>query len=152
MSTRIVQLTSVALLVLAAGCAGPLTENGSASTQPGAWPSASAVDLAGTWRGAFGEVGAGSGHIHGDIVCQINGDGTYKGTWVNYVVAGSSRGGRREMSGRVVADGGNVTFNDSSGSQMILKRNGNTLYGVTLDPSGKRATLSIELRRTPEAP
>jgi len=145
MSTRIVQLTSVALLMLAAGCAGPLTENGSASTQPGALPSASAVDLAGTWRGAFGEVGAGSGHIHGDIVCQINGDGTYKTTWITRMVAGSARGGRLEMAGTVAANGSSVMLNSSSGSRMTLKHVGDTLYGIVVDPATKRVSVAVEL-------
>lgn len=152
MSTRIVPLAFAVLSLFAAGCAGPLADHGRTSTEPGALPLASAVDLAGTWRGSFSEVTASTGLVHGDIVYQISSDGTYKTTWVTQMVAGSSRGGRREMSGTVIANGSRVTFRESSGSQMVLKRQGNTLYGVTLDPSGKRATVAVELGRVPEAP
>ena len=56
--------------------------------------SANGADLKGTWRGSFEGVNTGdSGRIHGDIVCQINDDGTYKTTWVTRPVAGSTRGG-----------------------------------------------------------
>ena len=35
------------------------------------------AELKGTWRGSFEQVYTGdSGRIHGDIVCQINDDGT----------------------------------------------------------------------------
>ena len=47
-------------------------------------------------------------------------------------------------------------FNDSrSGSRMTLRRDGDTLYGVTIDPATKRVTVAVELHRvhtTPEAP
>jgi hypothetical protein len=152
MSTRIVQLAFAALTVFAAGCAGARSDQAGTSTMAGALPSASAVDLAGTWRGSFSEVGASSGLVHGNIEYAIGNDGTYTTTWVTHMAAGSSRGGRREMSGRVAARGNRVMFTDASGAQMVLTRQGNTLYGVALDPAGKRATVSIELRKIPEAP
>src|SRR5262249_56109719 len=71
-------------------------------------------DLKGTWRGSFGQVMTGdSGQVHGDIVTRINDDGTYKTTWTTKLVAGSSRGGRLEMAGTVVADGSYVNFTDA---------------------------------------
>jgi hypothetical protein len=91
-SVFIIRLALV-LSVLAAGCAGPSAEVGSGLTQPVGSASANGADLKGTWRGSFEQVYTGdSGQIHGDIVCQINDDGTYKTTWVTRMVAGSSRG------------------------------------------------------------
>jgi hypothetical protein len=47
-------------------------------------------------------------------------------------------------------------FNNArSGSRMTLKRDGDTLYGVTIDPATRRVTVAVELHRvaaTPEAP
>ena len=154
--TSIIRL-AVTLIVLATGCAGPATEVGSALARPGGSASANGADLEGTWRGSFGQVMTGdSGYIHGDIVCLINGDGTYKTTWTTRLVAGSARGGRLEMSGTVVANGSRVMFNESaSGSRMTLKRAGDTLYGVTIDPATKRVSVAVELHKVhtpPEAP
>ena len=154
--TSIIRL-AVTLIVLATGCAGPGTEVGSALARPGGPASANGADLKGTWRGSFGQVMTGdSGHIHGDIVCLINEDGTYKTTWTTRLVAGSARGGRLEMSGTVVANGSRVMFNESaSGSRMTLKRAGDTLYGVTIDPATKRVSVAVELHKVhtlPEAP
>jgi len=86
---------ALALIVLASGCAAPTAEVGSVLTQPGGSGSANGADLKGTWRGSFEQVYTGdSGQIHGDIVCQINDDGTYKTPWVTRLVAGSTRGGQ----------------------------------------------------------
>ena len=140
---------ALAVMVLATGCAGQGAEVGSALTNPGSSASANGADLKGTWQGSFGQAGVGDGgHIHGDIVCQINGDGTYNTTWITRLVAGSARGGRLAMSGTVVANGSRVMFNDSSsGSRMTLKRAGDTLYGITIDPATKRVTVAVELHK-----
>ena len=147
---------ALALIVLASGCAAPTAEVGSVLTQPGGSGSANGADLKGTWRGSFEGVNTGdSRRIHGDIVCQINDDGTYKTTWVTRLVAGSTRGGRLEMSGTVVARGKRVMFNSSLGSRITLRHVGDTLYGLTIDPAAKRLTVAIELRKVhtvPEAP
>jgi len=87
-------------------------------------------------------------------VCQINDDGTYKTTWVTRMVAGSSRGGRLEMSGYVVERGKRVMFNNSSESRITLRHVGDTLYGVAIVPAG-RVSVAVELRKVhtvPEAP
>jgi hypothetical protein len=152
MSTRFVRRVLAPILLAAAGCAGQVADGGGSATPPAALADPGVADLAGTWRGTFGEVGAGTGLVHGDLVSQINPDGTYRTTWVTHLVAGSSRGGRREMTGKIVANGNRVTFMDASGAHLTLMRRGSTLYGVTLDPAGKRATVSIDLRKTPEAP
>lgn len=154
--TSIIRL-ALAVMFLATGCAGQGAEVGAALTHPGSSASANGADLKGNWQGSFGQVGAGNtGHIHGDIVCQINGDGTYKTTWITRQVAGSARGARLAMSGTVVANGSRVMFNESSsGSRMTLKRAGDTLYGITIDPATKRVTVAVQLHKmhtVPEAP
>ena len=151
-STSIIRL-AVAVIVLTAGCAGPGAQVGSALTQPEASASVRGAGLAGTWRGSFGQVMTGdSGHIYGDIVCQINGDGTYKTTWITRMVAGSARGGRLEMAGTVAANGSRVMLNSSSGSRMTLKHVGDTLYGIVVDPATKRVSVAVELHKVPAVP
>ena len=45
-------------------------------------------------------------------------------------------------------NGSRVMFNDSSsGSRMTLKRAGDTLYGITIDPATKRVTVAVELHK-----
>ena len=145
-------------IVFVAGCAGPGGGTKPASTalpQSDAPPAALArAGLTGTWRGSFGQVMTGdSGLIHGEIVSRIKDDGTYTTTWTTRLVAGSSRGGRLEMSGNVVADGSRVMFNDArSGARMTLKRDGDTLYGVTIDPGTRRVTVAVELHKVSAAP
>ena len=148
---------ALVLIVLAAGCASHgSTEPGSAMPRPDtSVPTKS--DLAGTWRGSFGQVMTGdSGLIQGEIESQIKDDGTYTTTWITQLVAGSARAGRLEMAGTVVANGSRVMFNDArSGSRMTLKRDGDTLYGVTIDPATRRVTVAVELHRitaVPQAP
>ena len=142
------------LIVFAAGCASRSgTELGSVMPRSdGSVPTKS--ELAGTWRGSFGQVMTGdSGLIHGAIVSQIKDDGTYTTTWSTQLVAGSARAGRLEMAGTVVANGSRVIFSDTrSGSRMTLKRDGDTLYGVTIDPATRRVTVAVELHRVGAAP
>jgi hypothetical protein len=144
------------LLVIATGCATGGADVGSAGTQSDVSASIRAADLEGTWRGSFGQVMTGdSGQIHGDILTKINGDGTYKTTWTTRLVAGSARGGQLEMTGTVVPNGSRVMFNDArSGGRMTLVREGDTLYGTTIDPATKRVTVAVELHKVPstEAP
>jgi hypothetical protein len=57
------------------------------------------------------------------------------------------------MSGTVVANGSRVIFNDArSGPRMTLTRDGDTLYGVTIDPATRRVTVAVELQRVTAAP
>ena len=78
-----VMALALVLIVFAAGCAGRgSTELGSAMPRTDASvPTKS--DLAGMWRGSFGQVMTGdSGLIHGEIESQIKDDGTYTTTWI----------------------------------------------------------------------
>src|SRR6267142_2473517 len=97
-----------------------------------------------------------SGHIYGDIVCQINANGTYKTIWITRMVAGSARVGRLELAGTVGANGSRVMFNESSsGARLTPKHVGDTLYVVKINPSTKRFSVAVELHKVhtvPEAP
>ena len=145
---------AVAVIVLASGCAGRGAEIGSALPRPEGPAAANGADLTGTWRGSFGQVMTGdSGWIRGDVVTQINADGTYKTTWTTQLVAGSSRGGKLEMTGTVATNGSRVMFNDSrSNARMTLTRDGDTLYGVTIDPGTKRVYVAVDLHKVQAAP
>lgn len=147
---------AVAAIVLLTGCAGPSGGVGSGSSHPDGVAHANGDALKGTWRGVFEQVQTGdSGRIHGDLECQIKEDGTYQMTWTTDLVAGSTRGGRVVMSGTVAADGNLVSFDEpTSGSRTTLRRVGDTLYGVRVDPGTKRVSVSVEMHRmvAPEAP
>lgn len=139
---------AVAMIAFVTGCAGPMNGvDGAASVKD--------AELEGTWRGVFEQVQTGdSGRIHGDIVCEINGDGTYKMTWTTDLVAGSTRGGGVVISGTVAENGNSVSFDEpTSGSRTTLRRAGDTLYGVRTDPGTKRVSVSVEMHKViPESP
>ena len=143
------------LMVFVAGCAGHSggEQRASLDTQSDGASALAGSGLTGTWRGTFGQVQTGdSGLIHGEVVSRIKDDGTYTTTWTTRLVAGSSRGGKLEMSGKVVPAGSRVMFNETrSGSRMTLKRDGDTLYGVTQDPATKRVTVAVELHKVSDS-
>jgi hypothetical protein len=145
---------AVIVIVLATGCVGRGADGASALPRPEGPASANGADLAGTWRGSFGQVMTGdSGWVRGDILTQIKSDGTYTTTWTTLLVAGSSRGGKLEMTGTVVANGSRVMFNDArSGARMTLTRDGDTLYGVTIDPGTRRVYVAVDLHKVQAAP
>jgi hypothetical protein len=105
----------------------------------------SPAELAGTWLGTFWQVNAGdTGYIHGDLVFDFKEDGTYTGTWTTRVVAGSSRGGSLQVGGRFAVEGDRVVLTD--GRRLTLRRAGDTLYGISVDPGSGR-TIQIRLER-----
>jgi hypothetical protein len=151
---RFVVPVLLVLTVLATGCAGKSSEAVSALSLPEGAAAASRPRLDGMWRGTFGQVMTGdSGEVKGDIVFEIDPDGTYKGSWNTHLVAGSRRASRMQMAGKVTDDASTVSFVDvASGSRMILRRDGNILYGVTTDPATKRVSVAVELHRAQPAP
>jgi hypothetical protein len=125
------------------GCAGPSPS----PTRPSNSASTDAAGLAGKWRGYYRQVNAGdTGYVHGDIDLRIDDNGTYVGTWSNRQVAGSTRAGRTDMAGTIVLSGNQVILRDWR--DLILKRDGDMLYGLTIDPGSGR-TLSVYLERVP---
>ena len=146
---------AVAMIAFVTGCAAPMSGVGSGSSQADGAASVKEAGLEGTWRGVFEQVQTGdSRRIHGGIVCEIKGDGTYKMTWTTDLVAGSTRGGGVVISGTVGENGNFVSFDEpSSGTRTTLRRVGDTLYGVRTDPGTKRVSVSVEMHRViPEAP
>jgi hypothetical protein len=130
--------TSIALrlvlIVIALGCAGQ-----------GGRTASSTAELAGTWLGTFWQVNAGdTGYIHGDLMFDFKEDGSYTGTWTTRVVAGSSRGGSLQLGGRFAVDGDRVVLTDER--RLTLRRAGDTLYGITVDPGSGR-TIQVRLER-----
>ena len=135
MKRFIAGVSAAALAVVGSGCAGQRPESRVASRTV-ASDVMPASSLAGRWSGYFkntAQVGD-SRFIHGDYALQFNEDGTYTGTRITRLVAGSSRGGQNKLAGRVVVKGNRVILDDDSGSRMTLIRAGNVLYGVNADP------------------
>src|SRR5262245_32992598 len=145
---RYVAGLAVGTLGLAASsCAGPSSDLRVASRTVAA-VSMPASSLAGSWSGYFmntAQIGD-SRFIHGDYALQFNDDGTYTGTRITRLVAGSSRGGQNKLAGRVIVQGNRVILDDDSGWRMTLVRGGNVLYGVTADPSTQWPIL-VDLER-----
>jgi len=136
-------VVGIALMPLVMACTGPSPS----PAAPGSSVTTEVAGLAGQWRGYYRQVTAGdTGYVHGDIDLRIKEDGTYAGTWSNRQVAGSTRAGRTDMAGTVVASGNRVILRDWR--DLILKRTGETLYGLTTDP-GTARTLSVYLERVP---
>ena len=137
------------VVALLSGCAGVGAVD-PAQSQLSA--SAGAIELPGAWRGTFSQTAhvGDSGYIHGNIEIQIAADGTYKGVWITLLTAGSSRGGRMELSGTVAASATRVTLWDSAGFHTTLMRQRDTLYGVMVDPAGKRVHVALDLQKVRE--
>ena len=143
--------------VLAVGALA-ITVHGCASTGPGSradrevmTPVAFAnTGLPGAWEGYFTTTSSigDSRMIHGDYTFRINDDGTYSGTRISRLVAGTSRGGQNKISGRVVVQGNRVMLDDDAGWRMTLMRKGDTLYGVDADP-GTQWPIQIEMKKLP---
>jgi hypothetical protein len=128
------RLAWIMLIVIVLGCAGQAGRR--ASSTP---------ELAGTWLGTFWQVNAGdTGYIQGDLVFDFKEDGSYTGTWTTRVVAGSSRGGSQQLEGRFAVDGDRVVLTD--GRRLTLRRAGDILYGITVDPGSGR-TIQVRLER-----
>lgn len=128
------RLAWIVLIVTALGCAGQ-----------GGRTASSTAELAGTWLGTFWQVNAGdTGYIHGDLAFDFKEDGSYTGTWTTRVVAGSSRGGSLQLGGRFAVDGDRVVLTDER--RLTLRRAGDVLYGITVDPGSGR-TIQVRLER-----
>jgi hypothetical protein len=64
------------------------------------------------------------------------------------VVAGSSRGGSLQLGGRFAVDGDRVVLTDER--RLTLRRAGDILYGITVDPgSGRTIQVRLERARRP---
>jgi len=149
MKRALLLLTIGAAALAANGCATTGTE----SSVNGAAPAAASFEdtgLPGAWQGYFTTTSSigDSRMIHGDYSFKINEDGTYSGTRLSRLVAGSSRGGQSKISGRVIVTGNRVILQDDTGWHMTLIRRGDVLYGVNADP-GTQWPIAIEMDKVP---
>jgi len=125
---------AVGLVALVAGCAGPSASISSDASGPVATALAPASELAGTWRGSFGQVGASQWLDEGDCILQIKEDGTFTAT-VRPSKAGTNNLAKASTwSGTVVMSGNRVTLRSSQEAWVTLIRSGSTLYGVAENP------------------
>jgi hypothetical protein len=139
-------LGSMALAALVASCAEPRASVGSGVSAPGATAVAPGSDLAGTWRGSFIQVGAVLYTDDGDVVLQINEDGTFVAR-VNRSKAGTNNLAKPWTSSEMIVRSGNrVTLRSSQEVWVTFIHSGNTLYGVTEDPLVE-ATIMWSLKR-----
>ena len=140
-----------ALALAAHGCAS--TSSDSSAGRPVVTPSSfTDTGLPGGWQGFFTTTSSigDSRMIQGDYTFNIKEDGTYSGTRISRLVAGTSRGGQNKISGRVEVSGDRVMLVDDAGWRMTLIRKGSTLYGVNADP-GTEWPIQIEMNKVPTA-
>jgi hypothetical protein len=139
-------LSRIALAALVAGCAEPSASIGSEVSAPVVTAVAPRSDLAGTWRGSFGQIGASYYFDEADCILQIKEDGTFT------AIVRPSKPGSNNLakaltwSGTVVRSGNWVTLWSSQEAWLTLIRSGNTLYGVAEDPLVE-ATIMLNLER-----
>jgi hypothetical protein len=129
---------SLAVAVLAGGCAGQTPGAKSSASEPAAAVNPS--QLTGTWRGEVWPVGTDSTSVlNSDAVLEIKDDATYR-------LVSTRRGTATNDSGVVVPDGSGVILRSSTGQPMRLVRNGDKLYGVVTS-SGRAMNIMMERAR-----
>jgi hypothetical protein len=133
------------LAALVAGCVGPSASISSGASGPVATALAPDSELAGTWRGSFGQVSAFQYLDEGECILQIKEDGTFTATCrpskgTNNLAKTST------WSGTVVISRNRVTLRSSQEAWLTLIRSGNTLYGVAEDPLVE-ATIMMRFER-----
>jgi hypothetical protein len=120
-------LSSVALVVLLVGCAGPGVL-------------ARSSDLSGTWHGTLGEVGANQYEVEAVITLRIEDDGTFSATVAPNRGANNLAKASR-WAGTVVTRGNRVTLRNTEGPwpwvTLVRTGSGNVLYGVANDPGSE---------------
>jgi hypothetical protein len=104
--------TAIAVVSLVVGCAGPTATSASRRAASALAPPS---ELAGTWAGTFGWVGAWAASDEGKYVVRVTRDDTFTATCgpnggANNVAKGSS------WSGNVVTRGKRVTLRTEAGS------------------------------------
>jgi len=149
MKQFVLTLAIGALAMAADGCASMSPEPSADGVAPAATSFAD-TGLPGAWQGFFTTTASigDSRMIQGDYTCRINEDGTYSGTRISRLVAGTSRGGQTRISGRVIVKGNRIMLDDDAGWRMTLVRRGDTLYGVDADP-GTQWPIAIEMNKVP---
>jgi hypothetical protein len=132
--TFAVLVPCVGLVALVAGCAGPSASISSDASGPVASALAPARELAGTWRGSFGQISAIFYMDEGECILQIKEDGTFTAACRPSKAGTNNLAKASTWSGTVVISRNRVTLRSSQEAWITLIRSGNTLYGVAEDP------------------
>jgi len=125
--------TSIALVALVSGCAGPGMRS---SAFPRDQVPAAFIEtqLAGTWRGSFSQLVASLYEDEGDCVLRINPEGTFTATIARAKLGTNNLAKAETFSGTVVLRGNRVTLVTAQGPRLTLMRRGDSLYTVAEDP------------------
>ena len=125
--------TSIALVALVSGCAGPGMRS---SAFPKDQVPAAFIEtqLAGTWRGSFSQLVASLYEDEGDCVLRINPEGTFTATITRAKLGTNNLAKAEAFSGTVVSRGNRVTLVTAQGPRLTLMHRGDSLYTVAEDP------------------
>lgn len=125
--------TSVVLVALVSGCAGPSAR---LNTFPGDQVPAAFTEnqLAGTWRGSFSQLVASLYQVEGDCVLRISPEGTFTATITRAKLGTNNLAKPETFSGTVVSRGNRLTLVTAQGPRLTLMRRGDSLYTVAEDP------------------
>src|SRR5258707_7839197 len=126
--------TSIALVALVSGCAGPGMRS---SASPGDQVPAAFTEnqLAGTWRGSFSQLVASLYQGEGDCVLRISPEGTFTATITRAKLGTNNLAKPQAFSGTVVSRGNRVTLVTAQGPRLTLMRRDDSLYTVAEDPA-----------------
>jgi len=133
---RTFTVLTIVLLGALAACAGRTDD--SAGFAP-------ASELSGTWRGSFSEIGGTLYTNDGNVVLEIKEDGTFTAT-ITPASGANNRARASTWTGTVARKGNRVRLLTAQGPWITLARRGDTLYGVTNDPTTE-TTVMITLVR-----
>lgn len=136
--------TSIALVALVSGCAGPGMRSSAFSGDqvPAAFTE---NQLAGTWRGSFSQLAASLYQVEGDFVLRITPEGTFTATIARAKLGTNNLAKPQTFSGTVVSSGNRVTLMTAQGPRLTLMRRDDSLYTVAEDPAVE-ATIAMNLQ------
>lgn len=146
-------LSTLALLTLVAGCAGPSARISSSPSSEYASALPATRELSGTWHGNYWQTGMVFYLDDADCTLRITKEATFTNTCTRSSVGTNNIAKSSSWSGRVVTKGNELILKDDSGiwPSIVLRRSAdNTLYGVTLDPL-TGATVEINFEHAPSA-
>ena len=144
-------ISTLALVTLIAGCAGPSARIGGSGSSDEGSALPAARELSGTWRGSYWQLGMVYYDDDADCTLRIKEDATFAATCTRSPVGTNNIAKSSKWSGRVVTKGNRIVLQDNGGPwpSIVLARSGNgTLYGVTLDPL-VGATIEMNFEREP---
>jgi len=144
-------ISTLPLVALVAGCAGPGGRIGGSGSGEEGWPLLAARELSGTRRGSYWQLGMMYYDDDADCTLRIKEDATFTATCTRSPVGTNNIARSSKWSGRVVTKGNRIVLQDNGGPwpSIVLRRSGkDALYGVTLDPP-VGATVEMNFEREP---